>query len=329
MIIIINGPLGVGKTETAWALLEHFEKGVMLDGDYIGAVWPFDLHDEARLTYLYETLAHLIAWHRQHGYANFVINYVFESAAELTQLRHLLAVYDSDIYAFRLTAANSEIEQRVRRRGNMGLEWELHRFLELSVIQEAAAQQGDLGTVIDTTSLSVSQTAEMIAAWLWDWEKVQLVEYNPAWPPIYAQEAARVREALGGMALDVQHIGSTAVPGLTAKPIIDLMVVASMLEAGRQYDELLRPLGYSSPNLADEVNHRFFVRGLPRRFHLHIYPAGSAEIKRHLTFRNALRASDELRMQYSVLKRELTLQHNYDREAYTEAKTDFVNRAVA
>jgi nucleoside-triphosphatase THEP1 len=78
MIIIINGPLGVGKTEVSGKLIEYFDKAVMLDGDYLGAVRPFDLHDPQRVEYLYQTIAHNVEWHVTHGYHNFVVNYVFE-----------------------------------------------------------------------------------------------------------------------------------------------------------------------------------------------------------------------------------------------------------
>ena len=85
MIVIINGPLGIGKTETSWKLLEMFEQGVMLDGDFVGAVHPFEIYDQERIDYLYQTLHHLVAFHIQNGYRNFVVNYVFESPETLAQ----------------------------------------------------------------------------------------------------------------------------------------------------------------------------------------------------------------------------------------------------
>ena len=126
MIIIINGPLGVGKTETSWQLIEHFDKAIMLDADYIVAAHPFEIYNDARIDYLYETLAHNVAWHVAHGYHNFVVNYVFEKPESLAKLRHLLSVYDDVTYAFRLTCAPDEIERRIRARSTDpdGLRWE-------------------------------------------------------------------------------------------------------------------------------------------------------------------------------------------------------------
>lgn len=168
MIIIINGPLGIGKTQVSEKLIEYFDRAVMLDGDYIGAVHPFEIYDEARIEYLYQTLRHLTAYHVEHGYRNFVINYVFESAASLARLRGLLADLDGEIYAFRLTCTESEMERRIRSRA-VGrpeepdfLAWELQRFRQLTAIQEAASRQGDLGCVIDTSQLNVAQVADAI-----------------------------------------------------------------------------------------------------------------------------------------------------------------------
>ncbi len=84
MIIIINGSVGVGKSSTSWELAARFDQSFMLDGDYIGAVHPFEIYDLARINYLYQTLSHLIQFHQSHGYKNFVINYVFEEALQLT-----------------------------------------------------------------------------------------------------------------------------------------------------------------------------------------------------------------------------------------------------
>ncbi len=168
MIIIINGPLGVGKTELSWALLDYFEGGVMLDGDFIGAVKPFEIYDTGRIDYLYQTIHLLVAHHRAHGYQNFVVNYVFEEPQSLGQLRKLLAGLDDDIYAFRLVCSAQEIERRIRKRSQSGeldderQSWEIARAKQLAEIQQVAALQGDLGYPIDISSLSVQQTAQAI-----------------------------------------------------------------------------------------------------------------------------------------------------------------------
>lgn len=164
MIIVINGPLGIGKTETSWELLYMFDKAVMLDGDYLGAVQPFEIYDAERIAYLYETIRLVAGHHYAHGYCNLVINYVFEVPESLANLRQRLEELDTDIHTFRLTCSEEEIERRVKKRSSNleSLAWELERFRQLTRIQDTNAQQGDLGKVIDTTKLSARQVAKQI-----------------------------------------------------------------------------------------------------------------------------------------------------------------------
>jgi chloramphenicol 3-O-phosphotransferase len=166
MIIIINGPLGIGKTETSWELLTLFDRAVMLDGDYLGAVQPFEIYDANRVAYLYETLRLVAGYHYAHGYENLVINYVFETRESLADLLRLLADLDEQLFTFRLTCSEEEIERRIRKRSNKAedLAWELQRFRQLTEIQNLNAQHGDLGYVIDTTGLSARQAARVIWA---------------------------------------------------------------------------------------------------------------------------------------------------------------------
>jgi broad-specificity NMP kinase len=162
MIIIINGPLGVGKTQTSWELLPYFERGVMLDGDHIAAVHPSKIYDDERIEHLYQTMRHLVAFHQTYDYYNFVINYVFETPETLARLRTLLSEYDHEIYAFRLTCAEAEIARRIRQRSRTDIGWELRRFRELTGILEAAARRGDVGQPVDTTKLTIDEAADAI-----------------------------------------------------------------------------------------------------------------------------------------------------------------------
>lgn len=166
MIIIINGSVGVGKTSVADHLHYKFEKSVHLDGDAIGDVHPFIIYDDARISYLYRTLALLVDFHQQNGYCCFVINYVFESAESLQELVNLLTPLDPDIHAYWLTCNEEEQARRIGRRGNNEIKWELERFIELHKIQVAAAQHGFIGKQIDTSGLSVADVADEI------WEDV-------------------------------------------------------------------------------------------------------------------------------------------------------------
>ncbi len=326
MIVIINGPLGVGKTEVSWKLLGMFPRAVMLDGDYVGAVHPFEIYDEERVAYLYRTLHHLIAFHLANGYRDFVVNYVFETPESLAQLRHLLSDLDDVIYAYRLTCADDQMEQRIRARGNEGLMWELERFRELTAIMEANAGRGDLGYEVDTGGLTADGVARAI--WLDIHEAVEVVPYDPAWPAAYQAEEARLRAALGGRILAIHHIGSTAVPGLDAKPIIDILVTVGRLEEAVACIPPLRKLGYAFIDYPQNRDRRFFRKGKPRSHHLHIVEQDSPDLRDKLAFRDALRTDPVLRQRYADLKIQLATRYQDDRATYSERKTAFVKNAL-
>ncbi|MFM8319498.1 MAG: GrpB family protein [Chloroflexota bacterium] len=333
MIILINGPLGVGKTTVSWELLERFPHAVMLDGDYLGAVTPFDLHDPARVDYLYRTLAHLVAFHKANGYPVVIINYVFEQPESLAGLRARLNAIDDVTYAFRLVCRDeAEMERRIRGRaaaqpGEAHLAWELQRFRRLAAIQDAAALRGDLGFVIDTAGRSAAQAAQAI----WDnlHEAVALAPYDPRWVELYAAERAHIAAALGPLAQDIQHIGSTAVPGLAAKPVIDILVALASLEQAGQCIAPLAELGYTFIDYPQNLDRRFFRKGSPRTHHLHLVALDGASCREHLAFRDALRRDPQLRQEYQALKESLAARYPNDRAAYSESKGAFVRRVVA
>src|SRR6476646_2288344 len=145
MIININGPLGIGKTQTSWALVRHFPRAVMLDADYVAEFHPFDYYNDEHLAYAQATLRVLVAHHISHGFQYFVINWIFETPFQLDRLRRRLADLGLPIYAFRLICAPEVIERRVRRRNLPDLEYELQRSRELIDILNRAALTGDIG----------------------------------------------------------------------------------------------------------------------------------------------------------------------------------------
>ena len=167
MIIILNGSIGVGKTGVALNLHERFEKSVMLDGDCLGEIRPFDLYDNQRVEYLYDTLVNLVNFHKQHGYNNFVINYVFETPETLASLTKRLKQLDGAIYVFWLVCDEKEQEQRIRLRAKCNkhtrdVEWELKRAKELNKILEEASRKGFTGERIDTTGKNVQAVGNII-----------------------------------------------------------------------------------------------------------------------------------------------------------------------
>ena len=152
-----------------------------------------------------------------------------------------------------------------------------------------------------------------------------MVEYDPAWPEVFEALAAPVRDAVDDLGAEVEHVGSTAVPGLAAKPVIDMDVVVSSPDDVPEAIERLSALGYVHEGDEGIAGRAAFLwpPGAVRH-HLYVVVAGSAPHADHVRFRDHLRAHPEAAAEYAALKRELALGHRADRDAYTEAKAGFV-----
>ena len=158
-------------------------------------------------------------------------------------------------------------------------------------------------------------------------DPIVIVDYDPAWPLEFERIRDRAAAAVGGLAVAIEHVGSTAVPGLAAKPIIDLVIVVEPENVQRAI-ERLSAIGYlHRGNLGVEGREAFDVPEGERPHHLYVSPTDSEELRAQLTFRDRLRESPALATEYEALKRELALQFRDDRIGYTEAKTEFVTDA--
>jgi GrpB-like predicted nucleotidyltransferase (UPF0157 family) len=155
---------------------------------------------------------------------------------------------------------------------------------------------------------------------------VRIVDYDPGWPEEAARELRRVGEALGGQAVRLDHVGSTSVPGLAAKPIIDLQASVAALEPQAAYVEPLEAIGYRFVPFATAPEYHFFGKPpeRPRTHHLHVCLAGSFEERRHLAVRDFLRANPDEAARYEAVKREAARLHPEDRIAYMAGKEDFI-----
>ena len=157
---------------------------------------------------------------------------------------------------------------------------------------------------------------------------IEIVEYDPNWPGLYEKEAGFLRERFGPeLIVRIEHYGSTAVPGLAAKPVIDILVEITSFEAAKaKIQPALEGLGYAyNWYSAHMVFFKgYFSEGAPR-YHLHMAP-GDHTIMDGLLFRDYLRQHPETAREYEALKYRLAEIRHFDREAYTEAKTDFVRQ---
>lgn len=160
---------------------------------------------------------------------------------------------------------------------------------------------------------------------------VEVVDYDPAWPAKFEAEAGALQVSLAPW-LDgpIEHVGSTAVVGLPAKPVIDLMAPVRSLDDSRPAIAVLEGQhGYTYWPYKDDVMHWLCKPGeFVRTHHLHLIPVGSELFRERLFFRDTLRTDAEVRRRYAALKRELAAQFPNDREAYTQGKGPFVAEIV-
>jgi GrpB-like predicted nucleotidyltransferase (UPF0157 family) len=161
-------------------------------------------------------------------------------------------------------------------------------------------------------------------------DEVEIVDYDPRWPLLFDEEARRLRAVLDPSPIvGLEHFGSTAIPGLSAKPIIDILIAARSLAAAQaSFVEALRKLDYVYWADNPKKDRMFFVKGMPpfgskRSHHVHVTePQG--EMWQRLAFRDYLRAHPEEAETYGRLKKRLAAEHQTDREVYTDAKSAYV-----
>ena len=164
-------------------------------------------------------------------------------------------------------------------------------------------------------------------------DPVVVVPYDDAWPSLYEEERARIERAIGPWVEGIEHVGSTAVPGLAAKPVIDIMVGVKSLDDSPILVERLVGIGYEYvPEFERVLPFRRYFRKMRegRRTHqIHLVERSNTEWwDRHLLFRDYLRADPEIAGEYAHLKYELSDRFGEDRVAYTDAKTHFISEVV-
>jgi GrpB-like predicted nucleotidyltransferase (UPF0157 family) len=155
-------------------------------------------------------------------------------------------------------------------------------------------------------------------------EFIHIVEYDPEWPARFEREAALVRTALGTCCAGIEHVGSTAVPGLAAKPIIDMAVECSIYPPEAGLIAALAGLGYRHRGEFGVVGRHFFSKGRPRTFHLHLLPVGGEVGQRQIAFRDFLRNHPEAAREYASVKRQAAEGRVLESADYVQAKGPFV-----
>jgi GrpB-like predicted nucleotidyltransferase (UPF0157 family) len=165
-------------------------------------------------------------------------------------------------------------------------------------------------------------------------EEVEIVSYDPRWPLLFNEEVERLRTVLDpSMIVGIEHFGSTAISGLSAKPIIDILIAVRSLAAAQiTFVEALRNLEYVYWSENPKKDRMFFVKGMPpfgskRSHHVHVTEL-HGQMWQRLAFRDYLRAHPEEAEIYERLKRRLAIEYQTDREAYTDAKSAYIDSVV-
>jgi GrpB-like predicted nucleotidyltransferase (UPF0157 family) len=161
---------------------------------------------------------------------------------------------------------------------------------------------------------------------------VIISSYSEEWPDLFRQMRQELLAVFASIAVSIEHIGSTSVPGLAAKPVIDVLLGASSLSDIESYIEPLGRLGYTYVSEYEQElpMRRFFIKSPTTSLctHLHAVVLGSRFWKDHLAFRDLLRSDADLRSNYQSLKLKLAHEHSHDRSAYSAAKGPFIQAAL-
>jgi GrpB-like predicted nucleotidyltransferase (UPF0157 family) len=155
---------------------------------------------------------------------------------------------------------------------------------------------------------------------------IEVVPHDPRWRELFEEEADQLDAIFGAEVVAIHHIGSTAIPNISAKPIIDILVEVQRIERIDAFNREMIERGYLPKGEFGISGRRFFIKGdeEQRSHHIHIFQAGNPEMERHLAFRDYMIAHPEEAEAYSLLKQELAREFPHDAERYMAGKNDFI-----
>jgi GrpB-like predicted nucleotidyltransferase (UPF0157 family)/predicted kinase len=326
-IYLVTGPMAAGKSTVARLLAERFVRGVHVEGDAFrrsivsGRVeMTPDLAPEAlrQLRLRYRLGATVADAYFEAGYAVALEDVV--AGPPLADYAAAIRGCPLHVVVLLPSAAVVAARAAARRQGGYG-RWSIDELY-----RGFTAETPRIGIWLDTSEQTPAETVEAILARTPPVaEPVVVTDYDPAWPRRFEERAASIRAALGDLAVAVEHAGSTAVPGLAAKPVLDIDIVVGSAGDVRQAIERLRALGYEHEgDLGVPGREAFAWPPGTERHHVYVVVAGGRPHAEHVRFRDYLRAHPDVARDYAALKRTLAGRHRDDRDAYTEAKAAFI-----
>jgi GrpB-like predicted nucleotidyltransferase (UPF0157 family)/chloramphenicol 3-O-phosphotransferase len=330
VVYVLSGPMAVGKSTVARLLATRFARGVHLEGDvfrrFVVSGRAETTPEESAEASEQLRLRYRLAAQAADTYADAGFTVVLEDVVGPGYLGDLrTSIRHRPCHVVVLMASVEKLTEREHARGGGGYgTWsvgELHR-------QFAAGPR--IGVWLDTSAISPERATESIlAATTGSREPIVVTDYDASWPALFEQLARPLRDAVRDVGASVEHVGSTAVPGLAAKPVIDIDVVVRAPGDVAPAVERLCALGYVYQGDKGVAGREAFLwpPGM-RQHHVYVVVDGSTPHRNHATFRDYLRAHPAVAAEYAALKRELAARYGRDGIGYTEAKDEFVANAL-
>jgi GrpB-like predicted nucleotidyltransferase (UPF0157 family)/chloramphenicol 3-O-phosphotransferase len=326
-VYLISGPMAAGKSTVARGLASRFERGVHLEGDLFRRSIVSG-REEMTPDPSPEALEQLrLRYRLAAAAADTYFDAGFSVALEDVVAGPLLGDYRTMIrgrpcHVIVLLPSLEAVTRREAERHHKGYQaWTVEQLYEGFVTATPR-----VGIWLDTSDLTPEETVEEILDRTTSRHSpIVVADYDERWPALFEQIARSVREAVADLGAEVEHIGSTSVAGLAAKPVIDLDVVVRSAEDVPAAIERLRSLGYVyQGDKGIRGREAFLWPPGAEPHHLYVVVAGSPPHTDHIRFRDYVRRHPDVAQEYAELKKDLAVRHSEDRLGYTEAKDEFV-----